>query len=205
MKFRLGLIVAFCLAIAPSTHAATVTAAWTASISPGVIGYRIQYGTTPGAWPTIVDVGNVTTASLTMSPGHYFFTVVAYNATLVSPPSIETAADVTEPIDTSCDYPLGVKAVSIFVTALQKTGSGGAGSKARLDFQVASPNSPIIRVAVRTNGADLAMMTGDNLNALAGLWFTVPAAPGTYPLSALASNSYGCVREQSTTYAVTVK
>jgi hypothetical protein len=43
------------------------------------------------------------------------------------------------------------------------------------------------------------------LSALPGLWFTVPAAPATYALSVAATNAYGCSREQSTTYAITVK
>ena len=190
--------------------AATVSLAWTASVDAA--GYRVQYGPTSGVWPTSVDVGNVTLATVTLVPGAYYFTVVAYNGVGVSGPSAEVFG-VIGLVDMACDYPLGSKTVSIFPTALQKTGSGGAGSKARLDFQLASPGSPITRVAVRTQGADLRAMTGpatatagvDDLAALAGLWFTVPAAPATYAFAIAATNAYGCTREQSTTFAITVK
>lgn len=184
-------------------RAATVTLAWNPSAE--ATGYRVQYGPMTGVWPIVVDVGNVTTAKVDLAPGTYFFIVRAYAPDISSGPSNEVSTTVQSPIDTSCDYPLGSKAIAIFVTALQKTGSGGAGSKARLDFQVASPGSPITRVAVRTNGADLATMAGSDLGALAGLWFTVPAAPATYALGVTASNTYGCSREQGTTFTVTVK
>lgn len=91
--------------------------------------------------------------------------------------------------------------MSIFVTALQRTGSGGAGSRARLDFQLLSPNSPIAQSSIRQNGADLAVMTGADLTALAGMWFTLPMGP-PLKLSVLAANAYGCSREQATAYVV---
>ncbi len=197
-----ALVVALVVFLSVPARAATVTATWTGS--PGATGYRLQYGPTSGTWPTVVDVGASTTASLTLAPGTYFVTVVAYNATETSGPSVEVSTTIPA-VDTSCDYPLGNKAVSVFVTALQKTGSGGALSRARLDFQLASPNSPITRAAITTTGGELAGMTGTDLSALAGLWFTVPAALGVYPLSVSASNAYGCTRDQSTSFVVTVK
>jgi hypothetical protein len=76
---------------------------------------------------------------------------------------------------------------------------------ARLDFQLASPNSPVTHVAVRTNGANLATVDGTALTALAGLWFPVPATKGQYVLSVLATNAYGCTNEMLTTKSVTVQ
>lgn len=37
-----------------------VTLAWDANPEPNVVGYKLHYGTTPGVYDTVVDVGNVT-------------------------------------------------------------------------------------------------------------------------------------------------
>ncbi len=44
-------------------------------------GYKIYYGTSPGSYTAIVDVGKVTSFSLqNLSPGTYYITVSAYNS-----------------------------------------------------------------------------------------------------------------------------
>lgn len=198
-------VLVFLLLAAP-VRAANVTASWDAN-TDSAIGYRLFYGLTSGDQAVMVEAGAATTATaMALVPGtRYFFVVKAYDALgNISPPSNEVSFLVPSEAD-PCAYPLGSKAVSIFPTKLTTTGSGGAGSKARVDFQVGSPNAPVIRAAVRTMGADLVVMTGTDLSPLAGMWFTVPAAPNVYPLSISASNAFGCTREQTTTYSLTVR
>lgn len=155
------------------------------------------------------DVGNVTTSPpIPLADGAHVVAVTAYDAPQgvirESAPSSPLAFQVGQIVDPNCTPPLGNRVVGIVVTQLQKTGSGGALSLARLDIRLASPNSPVTHVAIRTNGADLAVMDGTDLTALAGLWFQIPATSGTYPLSVRASNLYGCVNDADAKKTVTV-
>jgi len=200
-----GLVVGFVvvlLSVVPC-GAATVVVAWNASPSPEVTGYRVQYGTASGIWSTTLDVGPALTARLMLDPGHYFFTVVAYSQTATSAPTIEVAATVPPPTTTDpCAFPLGATSVSIFVTGkLNKTGSGGPGSRAFITFQAASPNSPIVQLSVRANGVDVpdSVTEGTNLRAIGSLWFTLPPGPMGYAV--FGKNAAGCSREQPTGFS----
>ena len=55
---------------------------WEPSPSPGIIGYRIYYGTASGQYVTSVEVGSVVTATITdLTVGiSYYFAVTAFNA-----------------------------------------------------------------------------------------------------------------------------
>ena len=61
--------------------------AWTASTSAGIIGYRILYNATGGGATQSIDVGNVTTATISgLTPGQsYSISLVALSATGESP------------------------------------------------------------------------------------------------------------------------
>ena len=183
--------------------AASVTMAWEAS--PTAAGYRVLVGPASRTYTTTIDVGNVLQATVPdLVPGQvYYFAVIAYTGALVSLYSNEISREMPPDVDPACTPPLGSQSIAIFPTALQKTGSGGAGSNARLDFQLASA-SPITHVAVRTKGANLETMDGANLTKLAGVWFRLPSMAETYPLSILASNAYGCTREVLTPRTVTI-
>ena len=63
--------------------------AWNASATPGVSGYRILYGVTSSGLTNIVNVGNVTTATLAgLTPGQtYFLAIVALETDGESQPS----------------------------------------------------------------------------------------------------------------------
>src|SRR6266576_1698458 len=63
---------------AVSLQAATVTATWNANSETDIAGYKLSYGTQSGTYTTTIDVGNVTSASVTLNPGQYFFAVQAY-------------------------------------------------------------------------------------------------------------------------------
>ena len=58
---------------------ATLTAAWDANPDPAVTGYVLQYGTEPGVYTESIDVGNVTSRTITVPTGYtYYFVVKAY-------------------------------------------------------------------------------------------------------------------------------
>ena len=58
-----------------------VTLAWDASASPTVTGYRLYYGATSREYTNIVDVGDLTTATISnlVESTTYFFAVTAYD------------------------------------------------------------------------------------------------------------------------------
>jgi hypothetical protein len=196
--------VPICLCAAP-LEAATVGLAWDANVTPPA-GYRILYGTVAGQEATVVDVGNVTTATITglTSGTAYFFVAKAYDAAgNVSGPSNEVTTTPVDPVN-DCLPPLGTLAIAIFPTGrLNKTGSGGGGSKAFISFQTASPNSPVVYTSIRANGVDIAdsVTQGSNLHAIGSLWFTLPTVANTYSFSVYARNAAGCERDQSTGFS----
>src|SRR3712207_5325517 len=59
----------------------TVTVAWDPSPTPGVVGYRLRYGTTRGDYPHVIETGCQTSADVPniINGTTYFFLVVAYN------------------------------------------------------------------------------------------------------------------------------
>lgn len=69
-----------------AASAANLLVSWNASATPGVIGYRVHYGTASGTYTTQLDVGNVLTTTLTtLTVGQtYFLAAVAYDAALSS-------------------------------------------------------------------------------------------------------------------------
>lgn len=65
----------------PETGATPVLLSWDANTEPDLDGYRLYYGVAPGTYQNVLDVGNVTTATVTsLQPGtRYFFAVTAYD------------------------------------------------------------------------------------------------------------------------------
>lgn len=203
---RLGLILAFLFTVATPLRAATVTLAWDANPET-VAGYRVFYGESAGLEVIPVDAGTALSIGVSnLIPGvQYFFLVRAYDsAGRISPDSNEVAYTVPViPPNDPCAFPLGATSVSIFITGkLNKTGSGGPGSKAFIMFQAASPNSPVTFLSVRANGVDLldSITQGSNLHAPGSLWFTLPTGPATF--SVFARNAANCARDQPTGFAV---
>ena len=118
------------------------------------------------------------------------------------PPVVGTAAD--------CTPPLGRLAPSIFVTDWSAT-TGRPGSRARVNFQLASPNSPIVTVVLRlapdtdpTVTTSTTDVSGANLTVLAGLWFVTPSSNGTYRLTVYVKNAAGCELTTGATRLITV-
>ncbi|NBU69512.1 MAG: hypothetical protein EBS49_07885, partial [Verrucomicrobia bacterium] len=69
------------LRIVPTGLQDSLTVAWDSSASPGVTGYRILYGTSPGNLDQSIDLGNVQTVTLPgLTQGQtYHLTVIAYS------------------------------------------------------------------------------------------------------------------------------
>lgn len=73
---------------------------WNPNPETDIAGYKLLYGTQSGTYSTTLDVGNVTTWTLTTlaSGTRYFFAVRAYNAAnLLSPLSSEVFFDTPDP------------------------------------------------------------------------------------------------------------
>lgn len=113
---KLTLIYVFFLVIlslvCSSLYAATVEVSWNANPESDIAGYLVGYGTTDGAYDVQMDVGNVLTTDLTISPvakTRYHFAVKAYNTSgLFSEWSDSCALDV--PTSTPPSKPGGIGA-----------------------------------------------------------------------------------------------
>jgi hypothetical protein len=121
-RFVLALTAALALAI--TSHAASETFVWLPNSEPDVAGYRIYYGSPPGEYSEIADVGNVTRATIDgLTPGAtYRFYATCYNAAgLESDPSDTVELVIpTDPTENRPPVALGatVTAVSGEITTL---------------------------------------------------------------------------------------
>jgi hypothetical protein len=86
--------------ISAAAEAATVTLAWDPNSEPDIAGYKLSYGTTSGQYTTTIDVGHVTTRTLTNLAGGvtYYFVLQAYNAAGTSPYSNEVSVTTFLPL-----------------------------------------------------------------------------------------------------------
>ena len=126
---------------APAQTGQSVTLVWDANPDPDIAGYRVYYGTSSGNYTQSIDVGNVTTATISnLVPGQtYYFVVTDYNtAGLESLPSNEVAytavAAPAPAVSLSVTPSAGTKfvvPVSIVATA---SASETGGSIARVEF-----------------------------------------------------------------------
>ena len=96
---RLGRLVCSCLLVFCATsgiaRAGTISLAWNANPEPGVAGYVLYYGTTPGAYSASINIGNRTTYAFNEPQAGrvYFFALQAFNvAGLGGPLSTEISS-----------------------------------------------------------------------------------------------------------------
>ena len=89
-------VIAVLLGAASTLHAATATASWDPNPEPDIAGYKLSFGTQSGVYTTVIDVGNVTSWSVTLTAGQRYFSVVqAYDtSSLLSVYSAEVIDDV---------------------------------------------------------------------------------------------------------------
>jgi hypothetical protein len=180
-------------ALATQGTGPAVTLAWDPNVpTDNVTSYRVYWGSRSGIYPNVLDVGNVTQATIPVpGTGTFFFTVTAFNANNTDPTPKESpkAPEVSIVISApECSPPLGAQAVSIFVTKLLET-TGRVGSKTTLYFQLASA-SAVTRIVVRLND----QVVGNPVAGVdaGGIWFTSPLVPGDYTVAVDATNAYGC-------------
>ena len=96
VRTRLLLAFSGLLLLSSAATAQTVNLAWDASTDPNVTGYTIKWGTHPQNYTTSVNVGNVTTWTVTglVPDQKYYFVVTSYAASgLSSGPSNEVSND----------------------------------------------------------------------------------------------------------------
>ena len=181
-----------------ATSPTGVVLAWDASPDAGVQYVVQQSKQHNGPYSNAVWTTGLTESISNLTPGDtYFWIVVAVDSRgMFSLPSNEVTATLPGQSSDECAPITGRFAVSVFPTSLLKTGSGGANSRTRFDFQVSSPNAPVTSIVIKASGTVLASMAGGDLTALAGMWFPMPTS-GTYTLTVTATNNQNCSRTVS--------
>src|SRR2546422_7956024 len=131
--------------LAPAlSSAAQVTLAWDPNTDPDLAGYKLYYGTSSGSYPFSVDVGNVTsyTLSALLEGRIYYFAATDYNLSLAesgfSNEVSKAIPDVTPPT------------VSLTVPAAGATVAGTVTVSAN-----ASDNVGVVGVQFKLDGANL--------------------------------------------------
>jgi hypothetical protein len=123
IQFALILILilsSFYISLAPDTaNAGQVTLAWDMNSEPNVMGYKIYYGTASRNYDWFIDVGNVTSITITDLPdgSRYYFAATAYDNS--NPPIESTHSD--EVNKNMCTYSISPMNASFGA-------SGGTGS-----------------------------------------------------------------------------
>ena len=112
---RLLLVLAFMILPFLSLQAAVVDISWNANTEADLAGYKLYYGTTSGVYGLPVDVGKVTSYSVTVNPKvttTYYVTLTAYDMSgNESPKSDEASITVTVADTTPPAKPTGLKMV----------------------------------------------------------------------------------------------
>jgi Bacterial Ig domain/Fibronectin type III domain len=151
-----------------------VTLGWNANPETDVVGYRIHYGVAPLNYTTVLDVGNITTATVpNLTVGvKYYFAVTAYNAFAIeSLPSDEVSYTVAAPPS---------------VTIAINGGNFIAPGRVDLSASVNMPGATIQRVEFFAGGTKIGMDSSSPYTLYFG---NVPA--GTHSITAVAINSQG--------------
>jgi hypothetical protein len=132
------------LAMAATVRGATVTASWNPNPETNIAGYKLSYGTQSHVYTTSVDVGNVTSRSLTLpGPQRYYFAVQAYNASgQTSSYSAEVFFDVpgAPPTLTSLSPAVGPVGIPVIIAGANFGASQGA-STVNFNGTLATPTS----------------------------------------------------------------
>src|SRR3989441_24250 len=183
-QLRRALFVACVLTVlcslAPAVaNAAQVALAWDANTDPDLAGYKLYYGLSSGSYQSSVDVGNVTSYTLSglLDGRIYYFAATAYNLSLAesgfSNEVSKAIADVTPPT------------VSISAPANGVTVSGTAVTVSAS----ASDNVGVAGVQFKLDGVNLG--AEDTVAPYSATWNTTLATSGTHSLTAVARDAAG--------------
>src|SRR5213594_2938347 len=171
-------LTALCFLAPALSSAAQVTLAWDPNTEPDIAGYKVYYGTSSGSYQFSVDVGNLTSYTLSglLDGRIYYFAATAYNSSLgesgFSDEVSKAIADVTPPT------------VSMTAPAAGATVSGTMTVSAS-----ATDNVGIVGVQLKLDGVNLG--AEDTTNAYSISWNSTLAANGTHTLTAVARDAAG--------------
>ena len=76
------IFILFLIAIIPNSFAAQIRIAWDPNTEPDLAGFKISYGTASQSYGTLIDIGNITSHTVTGLTGGktYYFAVRAYDS-----------------------------------------------------------------------------------------------------------------------------
>src|SRR3989441_808225 len=182
-QLRRALLVACVLtticSLAPAlSSAAQVTLAWDANTEPDLAGYKLYYGNSSGSYQFSVDVGNVTSYTLSglLDGRIYYFAATSYNLSLAesgfSNEVSKAIADVTPPL------------VSITAPAAGVTVAGTVTVSAN-----ASDNVGVVGLQFKLDGVNLG--AEDTVAPYSVSWNTTLATSGSHSLTAVARDAAG--------------
>src|SRR3989449_5746420 len=165
--------------LAPAlSSAAQVTLVWDPNTETDLAGYKLYYSTSSGSYQSSVDVGNLTSYTLSglLEGQIYYFAVTAYNLSLgesgFSNEVSKAIADVTSPT------------VSLTAPVTGVTASGTVMVSAG-----ATDNVGIVGVQFKLDGVNLG--AEDTTNSYSISWNSTLAANGTHTLTAVARDAAG--------------
>src|SRR5437899_8821706 len=165
--------------LAPAlSSAAQVTLAWDPNTETDLAGYKLYYSTSSGSYPSSVDVGNLTSYTLSglLEGRIYYFAVTAYNLSLCesgfSNEVNKAIADVTPPT------------VSLTAPVTGVTASGTV-----MDSASATDNVGVVGVQFKLDGVNLG--AEDTTNTYSISWNSTLVANGTHTLTAVARDAAG--------------
>src|SRR2546425_1408544 len=171
-------LTALCFLAPALSSAAQVTLAWDPNTETDLAGYKLYYGLSSGSYPSSVDVGNLTSYTLSglLEGRIYYFAVTAYNLSLgesgFSNEVSKALADVTPPT------------VSLTAPAAGATVLGSMTVSAG-----ATDNVGIVGVQFKLDGVNLG--AEDTTNSYSISWNSTLAANGTHTLAAVARDAAG--------------
>src|SRR5256712_13296016 len=165
--------------LAPAvSSAAQVTLAWDPNTETDLSGYKLYYGPASGSYPSSVDVGNLTSYTLSglLEGRIYYFAVTACNLSLgesgFSNEVSKALADVTPPT------------VSLTAPVTGVTASGTVMVSAS-----ATDNVGVVGVQFKLDGVNLG--AEDTTNTYSISWNSTLVANGTHTLTAVARDAAG--------------
>jgi len=116
--------------------AGDVRLSWDANTDPGVAGYKAYMGTISGKYGAPINVGNVTTYTITgLTTGTYYFAVTAYDGSgNESGPSNEVVATVSVPADTTPPLITAVASSSVTPSSAVVTWATNEQADSQIDY-----------------------------------------------------------------------